>query len=174
MRWFPEDYDGLVLPENLQKLKWESNCSVTLPLGLKELVVTKDAPLELPDGLLKITLGTLWSGRNQRHRNLPASVREVTCSGHVRYTHPATLQHLILYYTDCEIDLSKHKVHKLTIACRSVKMKEWPPELKELEFTENYLDYPLQVPTGCIIVGKRPTRGRELTQVVENNEQLNV
>lgn len=55
------------------------------------------------------------------------------------------------------MDLSHVRVHKVTIAGRSVTIKQWPQGLEEMEFNVRIkcMDYPLRVPKGCRIVGKK-------------------
>lgn len=108
----------------------------------------------LREGLLKVTLNS-WS---EHQYILPASVQEVVWSGYARITHPSTLQHLFLKYSWNEIDLSHMKVHRLTIGDRRIRIQKLPPGLRELEFTDDDLQYTLRVPQGCVIVGeKQPT-----------------
>lgn len=157
---FPDDLEelawsrkhgGLTLPEGLQKLTWGSTGTVELPSSLRELRLCNSAPLTLLMGLQKVTFE--WWCRG--HYNVPESVQEVVISCRATFTHPTTLQHLIV--NQGEIDISHCRVHKLTIHHCLVRIKQWPEGLKELAFIidEEYMYYHLQVPKGCRIVGDK-------------------
>lgn len=168
-RWTHDDYDGnFALPEGLQKLVWGSATTVTLPPSLRELILTENTPLILPEGLLKITFRSLSHGKY----DLPLSVREVVLANyipsHTILTHPTTLRQLTILESDSIGDdddgeefifnLSNISIHKLTIGRGGVKIEQWPQDLKELEFVGEKVEYPLIVPQGCAIVGeKRPS-----------------
>lgn len=194
--WYPRYHDDFILPVGLQKLTWASPRNVNLPLGLKELIVRRDAPvLVLPEGLSKITFD--YDYECKRHYELPESVHEVICRGDTTFTHASTLQHLILrclpldvdlyisivdvdrFHDYCStrcVDLSHIKVSKLTIANCSVRIKQWPQGLKEVAFTVKGMKYPLRVPEGCrIIEEQRPRmlgRSRPLKLLVIHAETI--
>lgn len=148
LTWYPNAYvRGLVLPVGLKKLTWASWCFIELPSELRELIITGDAPLILPEGLLSIQ----FSGASPCHYDLPESVQEVYSYSYTTFTHPTTLQHLILGYTFEGVDLSHLKINKLTIDDWGIRIRKWPQELKELAFIKDAIDgmtYPLRVPKG--------------------------
>lgn len=153
MFWGPRGVCALVLPECLEKLTWASESSVALPLGLRELVVTGRAPLILPEGLTKVEFGL----STDCHYVLPESVQEVVWLAGAResiFSHPTTLQHLILKLCMREIDLSHNKIHKLTIEDPNIKIGMWPRELKELAINVYRIKHPMRVPKGVRIVGE--------------------
>lgn len=94
---------------------------------------------------------------------LPESVQEVLIvvrSEDIIYTHPTTLQHLWIVNNwnmeSEELDLAHIKIHKLTIETSYFRLKQWPRELKELEFVgRDEFTNTYRVPRGCRIVGER-------------------
>lgn len=160
LEWYADGYEGLVLPERLQKLTWGSTSDVKIPTGLKELAVECNTLLVLPEELVTVAFGY----SSQHHYTLPASVQEVSWvirSNKNIFTHPSTLQHLMVKYSasDVGLDLSNHTIHKLTIVDRQIRIEKWPQGLKELAFSARVdgMNNPLRVPKGCRIVGeKRP------------------
>lgn len=119
--WSPTEHDDFEFPESLQKLTWASSRNVRLPSGLTECIIQGDAPLVFPEGLLKVT----FDCSSRRHYFLPNSVQEVSWFVYANrriFTHPATLQHLILRSSEREIDLYHNRIHKLTIGNRHIRI----------------------------------------------------
>lgn len=110
----------------------------------------KECNVQLPAGLLKVT----FDCTSNRDYSLPESVLEVVMLRPVNFTHPTTLQHLILRCGAVEMDLSHHRVHRLTIGDSRARIMRWPWWLTELEFAVS-MRHPLRVAAGCRIVGER-------------------
>lgn len=141
-----------MLPERLKKLTWGSQHDIQLPSSLRELRLCVDVRLTLPEGLLKIDFG--WTRITY---DLPESVQEVTWAIMNEFTHPSTLQHLIIRYHGEEVDLSQYRIHRVTLQCSDARIKKWPLDVKELEFTVDDVQHPVPIlPEGCRIVGERP------------------
>lgn len=70
------------------------------------------------------------------------------------FEHPSILYHLILAYAQGEVDVSQHRIHRLTIGRGDIRIQKWPEGLKELDFPSyvDVMEHPVRVPRGCRIL----------------------